>query len=204
MSRSVYQLPTPEAVARLVASHGFDAAVSRWGHATDSRSLAALARTGRAQAGQRPLTERPRRAASATELAAVETAFVIGSSAAGERAGGLSSSSLHGVFMGRGLDWPRQSSEARGQTSTDVALARKGDPAAAARIESRRAHERAVFAVVQAALALVTEQPPTGRPVLPEPSQALRDALAGCEPAAIEAVLPGAHAKISGFSERKR
>ncbi|MFV4681418.1 hypothetical protein ACNJU6_20980, partial [Mycobacterium tuberculosis] len=94
---------------------------------------------------------------------------VIGSSAAGERAGGLSSSSLHGAFTGRGLDWPRQSSADRSVTSRDVAKASKGDAAAAARIEARRAHERAVFAVVKAALALVPEQPPTGRPVLPEP-----------------------------------
>ncbi|GBU19026.1 MULTISPECIES: hypothetical protein [unclassified Methylobacterium] len=190
MSRSVYQLPTPEAVARLVSTHGFDTAVSRWGHITDSRALASLARTGRAQAGQRPLAERPRRTPSDIELAALETACVIGSLSAGVRVAGINESSLCGVFTGRGLDWPRQSSAARAVTSTDVALSHRGDLAAAARIQARRAHEQAVYAVLRAALALVPEQPPTGRPVLPEPSPALRDALKGLDRTAVEQVFP--------------
>ncbi len=190
IARAVYVSPTPEAVARLVASHGFDAAVARWGHVAGERALATLARSGRARAGEKPLGVRPRGAPPDVELAALETAFVLGSGRAGERAAGLSNTRLLGVVTGRGLVWPRQSAEARGQTSRDVALARKGDLAAAARIQARRAHEQAVYAVLRAALALVPEQPPTGRPVLPEPSPALRDALKGLDRTAVEQVFP--------------
>lgn len=55
---------------------------------------------------------------------------------------------------------------------------------------TRRAHERAVYEVVVAALALMPEPKPFGRPPMPEPSDTLRAAVAHRPSSAVNAVFP--------------
>lgn len=196
-AKSAYAVPSPEAVARLLASHGIDAVLERWSHATGARTLYALARRGGA-GGRR--SSRSRCTDPLTELAAIETAFIFSSTRSGERAAGVRSCGLLGAMNERQLTWPKITATARGQLSRIAAAAARGDADAVAEMKERHAHERAVFGVLLAALALVTDQTATGRPRLPEPSDALREALAGHDTDAVEAVFPG----LLKESERNR
>lgn len=80
--------------------------------------------------------------------------------------------------------------EIRGRATQDSKDAARGDQAAADRIAARRRHAEQVYAVCLAAVAMVPEQPPTGRPRLPEPSPELAAALAGFDRDAVAAVFP--------------
>ncbi len=192
MTRSVYALPKPEAVARLIASHGIEAATERWAHIAGARTFAEMIRRGTAAGGQpRSRRSRPRGTDPAVEIAAIETAFVVGSGRSGERAAGIPGSALLAALNERGLEPPKITAAERGRLSRDAYAASRGDPDAVARMRARHDHERAVFGVVQAALAFVPDQPATGRPRLPKPSDALREALSGHDATAIEAVFPG-------------
>lgn len=192
IDRDVYMTPTPEAVARLVDQYGAEAAEERW-HWIDARSLGSLARAGRARLGMRSLNAGKKRSSDAAqEAAAVEVAFLVASQRAGERAAGMNMSGILGVLHERGItDAPRLRGAARGENSRDGHLASRGDAVAAARIEARLEHERDLYAVMRAALALVPEQPATGRYVLPENSPALAAALAGHPPDAVDRAFPG-------------
>lgn len=191
IDRHVHMTPKPEAVARLMASHGAMAAHSRW-HWIAARTLDGMALRGglNAAAPDRPRIRRRRGTPLDVELAAVETAFVIGSAGAAETAAGMTKSALQPALNDRCLPWPGVSSAIRGRNTRDGQLASQGDAAAQARIEARLAHNRAVYEVCRAALALVPEQPETGRPRLPEPGPALAAALAPFPPAAVAAVFP--------------
>ncbi len=192
MTRSVHALPKPEAVARLIASHGIEAATERWSHIAGARTFAELIRRGIAAGGQaRSRRSRPRGTDPAVELAAIEVAYVLGSGRSGERAAGIPGSALLAAINERGLEMPKITAADRGMLSRDAHAAARGDADAVARMQARHAHERAVFGVVQAALALVPDQPATGRPRMPEPSDALRNALAGHDVGAVEAVFTG-------------
>ncbi|UYW28299.1 hypothetical protein OKC48_07230 [Methylorubrum extorquens] len=192
IDRDVYMTPEPEAVARLVDQYGAEAAEERW-HWIDARSLGNLARAGRARLGMRSLNPgRTRSSDAAQEAAAVEVAFLVGSQRAGERAAGMNLNGLLGVLNERGItDMPKLRGAARAENSRDGHLASRGDAEAAARIEARLEHERDLYAVMRAALALVPEQPATGRYVLPENSPALAAALAGHPPDAVDRAFPG-------------
>jgi hypothetical protein len=190
----IYMRPRPEVVASIIATKGAEAAAERW-YWCDPRTLATLAKVGRARTGMRPQGGRVHRSALAgREGVAVEAAFVVGSLTAVDEALGASGSATRAAFHSRGLDTPR-SHEAR---VIEAALGRRirdGDETAIAEREARRAHVRAVCAVVEAALALVPAQPRTGRYRLPPVTDALRTALAGLSPAAVIAVFPALSAE---------
>lgn len=187
----LYRDPDPALVARIVRDYGSDAAETRW-HWMSGRRLAQIAAVGRAQAG-RP---NPGRASARTfedsvYAVATEAAFALGSGRAGERGAGLPDNILINHLAQRGLAGPVVCADLRGLYSLETKRARAGDAAAAARIESRHAHERAVAGVLRVALAMVPDQPSTGRYRLPEPTDELAAALAGHDPAAIATVFPG-------------
>lgn len=192
IERVVYMRPSHIAVARLAATHGIEAAEARW-HWIHPRTLGDWAMRGRVELGwdPSPLAGPRRRAFPAdVENAAVEAAYALSSGAAGEAAAGMALSSLQRVFLARGLEWPRSSTSTRSRNTRDGWLANRGDADARARVDARLAHNRAVFEVCHAALALVPEQPAAGRPRLPEPGPALVAALASFPPAAVAAVFP--------------
>lgn len=191
IDRHVHMTPAPEAVARLMATHGPAAAHGRW-YWIAARTLDGMALRGglNTAAPDRPRIRRRRGTPLDVELAAVEAAFALGSARAAEDAAGMGKSALQPALNIRGLPWPGVSSAVRGRNTRDGQLADQGDAAARARIEARLAFNRAVFEVCRAALALVPEQPETGRRRLPEPGPALAAALADFPPAAVEAVFP--------------
>ncbi len=192
IARDVHMRPTSIAVARLVASHGSEAAEARW-YWINPRTLGDWALRGRVELGWDPLPQtgaRRRAFPEDVENAAVEAAFALGSGAAGEAAAGMAPSSLQRAFFARALTWPRSSTATRSRNTRDGYLANRGDAEARARVDARLAHGRAVYEVCRAALALVPDQPPSGRPRLPEPGPALAAALATFPPAAVAAVFP--------------
>lgn len=191
LDRLVHQFPTPEAVARLWASHGPEAVASRFWFMNE-RERSDAAHVGRVRLGWGALAPRRGRAASAEqEAAAIAAAYALGEMKAAEVAAGLGRNAIRAALVARGItDPPVISQEMRGLATKDARLAGEGDEAATARIEARRAHAAAVYAVCLAALALVPEQPLVGRPRLPEPTPALAAALAGFERAAVAAVFP--------------
>lgn len=191
LDRLVHQFPTPEVVARLWASHGPEAVASRFWFMNE-RERSDAVRVGRVRLGWDALAPRRGRAASAEqEAAAIETAYAIGEMRAAEIAAGMATNGIRAAFTARGIvDTPRISAEMRGRATKDSRDAARGDAAAAARIEARRAHAEAVYAVCLTALALVPEQPLAGRPRLPEPTPELAAALAGFERTAVAAVFP--------------
>lgn len=190
VDHAAYMRPKPEAVARLVASHGLEAATARW-HWMDERTLCAIARTGRAAMGEAPLARRARSYTDEDVAVAVEASHVLGSTTRGERAAGLYDNGGRVCFQERGLDYVRVSSEERGRAARIGHAANRGDAAAIAQRDAQLAHELAVGRVIRAALRLVPEQPVTGRYVLPPVGDALRAALAGEDPLAVAAVFPG-------------
>ncbi|BCM83809.1 hypothetical protein [Methylobacterium indicum] len=190
IDRNVYITPSPQAVATLMASHGSEACEKRW-HWIDPRTLGGFARTGRALLGQSPGVKRPRSTSPLQEAVGIEAAYALRSRAAGERAAGMGKNLLMYIEQARGLtDLPRADYAERGRTVSLSRAAERGEPGAAEAREAARAFELAVGRVLELALALVPEQPATGRFRLPEPSPALATALAGCERAAVERVLP--------------
>lgn len=191
IDRFVHMTPKPEAVAKLMATHGPAAAHGRW-YWMAARTLDGMALRGglNAAAPERPRIRRRRGTPIDVELAAVEAAFALGSARAAEDAAGMGKSALQPALNVRGLPWPGVSSAIRGRNTRDGQLAAQGDAAAKARIAARLAHNRAVFEVCRAALALVPDQPETGRPRLPEPGPALAAALAPFPPAVVAAVFP--------------
>ncbi|SFE92027.1 hypothetical protein [Methylobacterium sp. yr596] len=120
---------------------------------------------------------------------AIEAAYALGSAKRGVRAAGVSVGA-QALFSRRGLTPPTISSEDRGVATSLGARARRGDVEAAAAWEARLAHERAVGSVLRRALALVAEQPATGRYILPPSDAALAEALREEDPAAVAAVFP--------------
>ena len=121
----------------------------------------------------------------------MDVAFLCGSTRAGERSVGIPGSSLLNHLAQRGLVPPAICPAQRGRNSSDGARARRGDAEAAARIEARHAHERAVAAVLRVALPLVEDQAATGRYRLPPASPELAAALAGHPPDAVALAFPG-------------
>ncbi|KQO49744.1 hypothetical protein [Methylobacterium sp. Leaf85] len=192
INKLVYETPSPEKVAKIFATCGAEAAEERW-HWIEPRTLGALARAGRAiLSGTVSASSRVRTASPEQEAVAIEAGFALRSRAAGERAAGMGLNSLMCVEHERGiLDMPRISPRDRGRNALDGHAANRGDADAAARIEARHAHERAVAGVLRVALAMVPDQPSTGRYRLPEPTDELAAALAGHDPAAIAIVFPG-------------
>lgn len=85
-----YMRPAPEAVARLIASHGAEAAYERW-HWMDPRVLSTLARQGRARLhGVSAIRTSVRRSWTDEDAAvAVEATHALGSGARGAMAAGL-------------------------------------------------------------------------------------------------------------------
>lgn len=192
IDREIHMRPTHTDVAKLVATHGSEAAEGRW-YWIHARTLGDWAMKGRVELGWDPpplARARRRMFPEDVENAAVEAAFALSSGAAGEAAAGMSTSSLQRALLARALEWPRSSTATRARNTRDGWLANRGDVAARARVEARLAHNRAVYQVCRAALALVPEQPAAGRPRLPEPGPALAAALAPFPPAAVEAVFP--------------
>jgi hypothetical protein len=191
IDRLVYATPTPQAVARLVESHGLETAERRW-HWLDRRTICGLGRMGRAILGKPSGASRQRATTPLQEAVAIEAAYILGSRAAGERAGGMGPSSLIYVEQLRGiLDVPRADYAERGRVVALSRAAERGEPGAAEAIEAARAHELAVGQVLELALALVPEQPRVGRYRMPDPSPELAAALGECDPVAIERVFPG-------------
>lgn len=187
----VYEMPSPALVARLVDSHGADAAAERWWWLGE-RTISTLAQRGRAQAGDvapRRTGGRPMACPELDAAVAVEAGFALGSASRGVRAAGVTVS-YQGLYSRRGLTPPMISPEERGIASSLAGAARRGDAEAAAAWEARLAFETAVGAVIRAALALVPAQPATGRYVLPPADAALAEALRDEDPAAVAAVFP--------------
>jgi hypothetical protein len=191
IDRSIHAFPTPEAVARLWASHGAEAVASRYWYMND-RERSDHGRIGRIRLGWDAVAPgRKRAATSEQEAAAIAAAYALGEMKSAEIAAGLGRNAIRAALVARGItDPPTISPEMRGLATRDARLAGEGDEAAAARIEARRAHAAAVYAVCLAALALVPEQPAVGRPRLPEPTPELAAALAGFERTAVLAVFP--------------
>jgi hypothetical protein len=187
----VYVRPTPAQVAQLVDSRGADAASARW-HWMGDRTLNALARQGRAALGLAPKVKYARRRSYTDEQAAidVEAAFVLGSLGRAERAAGMRHNTAKSAFETRGLAWRTISPEDRGVATAIGRGASDGDATAIAALEARRAFEDAVASVRRRALALVAEQPETGRYQLPQQDAALAEVLRDEDPAAISAVFP--------------
>lgn len=185
-----YVTPTAAAVAKLVESHGLEAACSRW-HWMGQMTLCTLARQGRAATGVAPAVRRARSYTDADAAVAIEAAYVLGSTSRGERAAGMTvENSARAAIFSRGLVPPGITSEERGRASRIGQAANAGDLAAIADRDARLAQERAVGSVLRKALRLVPSQPATGRYVLPACDDALRDALAGECPDAIALVFP--------------
>lgn len=190
VDQAAYMRPKPEAVARLVASHGLEAAAARW-HWMDERTLGAIARTGRAVLGEAPAARRARSYTDEDVAVTVEASYALGSTTRGERASGIYHNGGRACFEERGLDHVRVSVEERGRAARIGHAANRGDAEAIAQRDAQLAHEIAVGRVLRAALRLVPEQPATGRYVLPPVGDALRAALAGEDPLAVAAVFPG-------------
>ncbi|ACS43945.1 hypothetical protein [Methylorubrum extorquens] len=191
VDRSIHAFPTPEAVARLWASHGAEAVIGRYWYLNNAER-SRLNRLGRVTLGlERRAWSRPRATTPEQESAAIEAAYAVGSMHGIEVAAGIRKNGVRDFCAARGLgDTPRISSELRGRLTRDSKDAARGDTAAAARIAARRRHAEQVYAVCLAALALVPDQPEAGRPRLPEPSPELAAALAGFDRDAVAAVFP--------------
>lgn len=189
IDRSIHADPNPEAVARLCASHGVEAAAVRWWWLGD-RVRNELARLGRVRLGWEPAAVRARATPSDVEAAAIAAGFAIGSGTAGEVAAGMTRASLVPAYTERGLAPARMPAADRAHHTRLGQRAAQGDAEAKASIEARLAHHRQIFRVCHAALALVPEQPAIGRPRMPEPSSELAAALSGFDPAAVAAVFP--------------
>jgi hypothetical protein len=190
IDRNVYMTPEPTAVAQIYASHGAEAAETRW-HWIDPRTLGTLARTGRALLGQGPVIRRARATTPMQEAVGIEAGYILGSRTAGQRAAWMRTDGLTPVEQERGLvDMPKISNAERGRRLSLSAAARNGDAAAASEVEAIADHELAVGRVLQLALGLVPEQPPLGRYVLPEASAHLAELLADHPRAAVLAVFP--------------
>ena len=108
----------------------------------------------------------------------------------GERAAGLTPNVGRGAIFARGLVPPAISAEERGRASRLGQAANAGDVAAIGERDARRAEERAIGSVLRRALSLVPSQPATGRYRLPPCDDALRTALAGECPDAVQVVFP--------------
>lgn len=186
----VYRWPAPAKVAALIDAEGFDAACERW-FFVGSRTLLTMARTHRRSQDQGSAVTRPRSYDDLTAAVIVEASAILGSATAGERAAGVSKAVGASAHTARGLKSPAISIAARGALASLGRRANHGDADAVAEREAIHEHERAVGAVLRVALALVPSQPSTGRYRLPAADDALRTALAGLDPAAIEAVFPG-------------
>lgn len=191
LDRDYYRMPAPEAVARLWASHGSEAVTSRYWF-LNSSDRNRLNRLGRLNLGlSNRAWSRPRAATDLQECAGILAAYAIGAVYPVEVAGGFRSNAVRAAFLARGLtDRPKTSGELRGRATQDSKDAARGDQAAADRIAARRRHAEQVYAVCLAGVALVPEQPPSGRPRLPDPSPQLTAALAGFDHDAIAAVFP--------------
>lgn len=190
IDRNVYITPSPQAVAKLMASHGSEACERRW-YWIDPRTLGGLARTGRAVLGQPSGVKRARATTPLQEAVAMEAGFLLGSRAAGERAARMSANTLQYIEQERGItDMPRAAYDERRRRGELTRAADRGDPVAAAAIEATREFELAIGKVLTIALALVPEQPPTGRYRLPPPSPELAAALGECERAAVLKAFP--------------
>ncbi|TXM74168.1 hypothetical protein FV218_10190, partial [Methylobacterium sp. WL69] len=190
IDRDVYKTPEPTAVAQLFASHGPEAAETRW-QWIDPRTLGTLARTGRAQLGVEPVIRRACSTTPMQEAVGIEAGYILGGRTAGQRAAGIRTDGLTPIEHERGLtDMPKASGAERGRRVSLSVAARNGDAAAAAEMESIAEYELAVRLVLKLALGLVPEQPPLGRYVLPEASTDLAELLADHPRAAVVAVFP--------------
>jgi len=190
----VYADPNPATVAFIMATKGADRAAERW-HWCEPRTLATLARIGRARTGMAPKSVCTRKSALAgREAIAVEAASVLDSLHAVDTALGVPVNSTRAALQARGLPLPRNTAarSVEGQLGRRI---RRGDETAVAERAARRAHARAVCDVLAAALALVPEQPRTDRFRLPPVTDALRAVLAGHPPAAVAAVFPALSAE---------
>ncbi|TXM91067.1 hypothetical protein [Methylobacterium sp. WL116] len=186
----VFMRPSAAKVAALVESHSLEAAIARW-YWLDKRTIFTLAQAGRAAQGVVHRKTATRRAFSDLDAAVcVEASYALGSMARGERASGVPHNSTRGLFPTRGLDYVRISTKERAQATMMGIRAKDGDTDAKANIERRREHELAVGEVLRRALALVGDQPATGRYVLPPVDAALRESLVGLPGTAIGAVFP--------------
>lgn len=186
----VYVTPEPAAVARLVASHGLDAAAARW-HWMGSRTLLTMAQQARAASGVASTIRRSRTYSDEDAAVAVEAGFFLGSIGRGERAAGMkTANSARSIVFSRGLAPPAITPEERGRASSLGHAANSGDPSAIAERDARLALEQAVGSVLRTALSLVPSQPATGRYRLPPCDDAPRAALAGEPPEAVALVLP--------------
>jgi hypothetical protein len=190
----LYADPNPVMVAIIMAIKEAEMAAERW-HWCEPRTLATLARIGRARTGMAPKGSRVRTSAlSGREAIAVEAAAVLDSLTAVDTALGVPVNSTRVAFQARGLPIPQNGAtrSVEGQLGRRI---RRGDETAVAEREARRAHARAVCDVVAAALALVPEQPRAGRFRLPPIDDALRAVLAGMPAAAVRAVFPALSAE---------
>ncbi|MCJ2048796.1 hypothetical protein [Methylobacterium sp. J-070] len=185
----VYVRPSPVAVARLYESHGAEAALARW-HWLNERTLGAMARNGRAAQGQAHLLNRLRGYSDLDAAVCIEAAHALGSGRRGERAAGVTLNPVGTIFATRGLPPVAVSKEERGRATRLGHAANKRDLEAVAARAAQHALEAAVGSVLRKALAMVPDQPSTGRYLLPAVTDALREVLAG-EPAdAIALVFP--------------
>ncbi|MFH6786606.1 hypothetical protein ACE100_30320 [Methylobacterium sp. MA0201] len=168
-------------------SHSLEACETRW-HWIGQRTLIAMAQRARAASG---VTGQARRRSYSDEDAAVcvEAAFILGSASRGQRAAGLPTAS-QSTFNRRGLTMPSISDEERGVVSVLGRRAKAGDVAALAEVERRHDFDRAVGAVLRAALALVPVQPATGRYRLPPADARLAEALRDHDPTAVALAFP--------------
>lgn len=190
----VYARPNPVTVAAIMATKGLEAAQERW-HWCEPRTLASLARIGRAQTGMAPKNSRRGGSAlSGREGVAVEAALILGNLSAVDLALAVPTNATRAAFQARGLPIPRHDC-ARSIEGRIGHRIRRGDETAVAEREARRAHARAVCDVLAAALTLVPEQPRAGRYRLPPVTDELRAALAGLPAAAVAAVFPALSAE---------
>lgn len=190
--REAYRRPCPMAVAKLIASHGAEAAKARWWF-IEKRSLDGIARQGRAMLGMSSVHNNGRQRSTdpITEAVAIEAAFILQSRNAGARAAGIHDSRVVFIEQARGLDDVPRSKASRGKLAVRSKAAKAGDIAAQAELDAERALEQAVGSVLRIALGMIERQPETGRFVLPGNSPELRAALDGQDPAAVELAFPG-------------
>ncbi|MEE7439587.1 hypothetical protein [Methylobacterium oryzae] len=99
----LYARPDPVVVAMILATKGQDAAQERW-HWCEPRTIATLARIGRARSGMAPQGTRVRVSAlTGREAIAVEAAYVLDSLQAVDIAMGVPIASTRSALQARGL-----------------------------------------------------------------------------------------------------
>ncbi len=222
-SLGIYADPCPKRVAKVAASHGFEAAAERW-HWVGQRTLINLINEGRVRLGWVTATpgagvvSRPqlgRRLYTDMDAAVyVESLYHLGNRMAAERAAGLRKRAGASILPMRGIyDEPKTPDAERCRWAITSRVANGGTHStprqvaeAKAALEAKAARELAVGRVLRKALALVpmSDQPASGRYVLPAPGPALEEALRDEDLAVVAEIFPGLEVGHEAIGDRER